>query len=278
MDRHRSLQAARALALAVALLAGAAMAADLPAGAVALVNGKPVSAAALDEAVRQSGQPDSPALRSAQKGMLIARAVLAQQAQSEGYGSRPDVASALQQAQEATLIALYMRDKVRPAAVTDEQVRERYRRVVASLGSKEYKVRLIALADEASAQDLLRQLKAGAAFDALASRHSIAPSRERGGAMDWLSFPEPVTEGQTQGLPLPVAAAITSLTPGAVSAAPIAAGGGHYLVKVEEARPVNTPPYEEAAPRLRRALEAQEMQRAITALLVDLVGKASISR
>ncbi len=278
MDRHHSLRATRGLALAIMLLAGPAVAADPPAGAVALVNGKPVSAAALEEAVRQSGQPDSPALRSAQKGMLIARAVLAQQAQSEGYAARPDVASALQQAHEATLVALYMRDKVRPATVSDEQVRERYRRVVGSLGSKEYKVRLIELADDASAQDVLRQLKAGAAFDALASRHSIAPSRASGGAMNWLSFPEPVTEGQTLGLPLPVAAAIVSLAPGTVSAAPIATGNTRYLVKVEQARPVTTPPYEEAAPDLRRALEALEMQRAITALLVDLVGKASISQ
>jgi parvulin-like peptidyl-prolyl isomerase len=278
MNRQYLLRAANGLALAAALLVASAVAADLPAGTVALVNGKPVSAAALDDAVRQSGQADSPALRNAQKGMLIARAVLAQQAESEGYAARPDAARALQQAHEATLVALYMRDKVRPAAVSDEQVRARYDRIVGSLGSREYKARIIRLADDASAQDVLRQLKAGAAFDALASRHSTAPSRESGGAMNWVSFPEPVSEGHTQGLPLPVAAAIASLPPGTVSAAPIAAGDARYLVKVEQVRPVTTPPYEEAAPGVRRALEAQEMQRAITALLVDLMRKASISQ
>ena len=278
MNRQYLLRATSGLALAAALLAAPAMAADLPADTIALVNGKPLSAAALDDAVKHSGQPDSPALRNAQKSMLIARAVLAQQAANEGYASRPDVASALQQAHEATLIAMYMRDKVRPAAVTGDEVRQSYRSIVGSLGRNEYKARIIRLADDASAQDLLRQLKAGAAFDALASRHSLAPSRDSGGAMNWVSFPEPVTEGRTQGLPLAVAAAIASLPPGTVSAAPIAVDNARYLVKVEQVRPVTTPRYEEAAPGLRRVLEAQEMQRAIIALLADLLRKASISQ
>lgn len=281
MDRQFFVLTACGVAL-LATLFGApnasAAASALPAGAVALVNGKPVSAAALDDAVRQSGQPDTPALRSAQKGRLIARAVLAQQADREGYVSRPDVARALQEAQEATLVALYLRDKVRPAPVTEEQVRERYERVVASLGKKEYKARIIELADDAAAQALLAQIRAGAAFDALASRHSLAPSRESGGAMNWVSFPEPATEGRTQGLPLAVAQSIANLPPGTVSAAPIAAGNARYLVKVEQVRAVTTPPYEQAAPSLRRALEAQEMQRALSALLADLVGRASISQ
>lgn len=278
MDKQFFLCAARGVALALALVGQAALAGELPTGAAALVNGKAVGTAALDDAVRQSGQPDSPALRSAQKGRLIARAVLAQQAEREGYAVRPDVARAMQDAQEATLVALYLRDKVSPVAVTEEQVRERYRRIVGSLGKKEYKVRIIRLADDAAALAVLAQLKAGAAFDALASRHSLAPYKDSGGAIDWISFPEPAVEGQTQGLPLALAQAIASLPPGTASAAPIAAGDARYLVKVEQARPVTVPVYGDAAPGLRRALEAQETQRALSALLADLVGRASISQ
>ena len=280
MDKLFSLRAAPGmfLALTLALAGRPASAVELPAGAAALVNGKPVSTAALDDAVRQSGQADSPALRAVQKGRLVARAVLAQQAEKEGFGTRPDVARALQDAQEATLVALYLRDRARPAAVTQEQVRERYRRIVGSLGKKEYKVRIIRLADDAAALALLAQLKAGVAFDVLASRHSLAPSRNEGGALDWVSFPEPAVDGQTQGLPLALAQAIASLLPGSASAAPIAAGDARYLVKLEQVRPVTVPAYDEAAPGLRRALETQEMQRALGALLAELVGRASISQ
>lgn len=255
-----------------------ASAGELPAGAAALVDGRAVSTAALDDAVRQSGQADSPALRAMQKGRLIARAVLAQQAEKEGYVARPDVARALQDAQEATLAALYLRDRVRPAAVTEEQVRERYQRIVGSLGKKKYKVRIIQLADDAAALAVLAQFKAGAGFDALASRHSLASSRNEGGALDWVSFPEPAVDGQTQSLPLALAQAIASLPPGTASAAPIAAGDARYLVRVEQVRPVTVPAYDAAVPGLRRALEAQETQRALGALLVELIGRASISQ
>jgi parvulin-like peptidyl-prolyl isomerase len=79
-------------------------------------------------------------------------------------------------------------------------------------------------------------------------------------------------------LPLPLASAIASLPPGTVSAAPVAVGDARYLVKVEQARPVKAPPYEEAAPGLRKVLEAQEMERALVALTAELIRNASIAQ
>jgi hypothetical protein len=50
------------------------------------------------------------------------------------------------------------------------------------------------------------------------------------------------------------------------------------LVRVEQVRPVKVPPYEEAAPGLRKALEAQEMERALVVLTVELIRNASITQ
>jgi parvulin-like peptidyl-prolyl isomerase len=278
MNMHHLARCARALVLAAALAASQGGAQTLPAGAVAVVNGKPVSLASLDDAVRQSGQADSPGLRKSLKGMLVTREVLTQQAGKLGYEARPEAAMAAKQAHDAALIALYLRDTLKPAAVSDEQVRSRYQSIIDSLGKKEYKARIVQVADDAAANSLIAQLKAGAAFEVLASRHSVAPSRARGGEIDWISFPEPVSEGHTQGLPLPLASAIASLPPGTVSAAPVAVGDARYLVKVEQARPVKAPPYEEAAPGLRKVLEAQEMERALVALTAELIRNASIAQ
>jgi parvulin-like peptidyl-prolyl isomerase len=239
MNTHHLARCTRALVLAAALAASQGWTQTLPAGAVAVVNGKPVSLASLDDAVLQSGQADSPGLRKSLKGMLITREVLTQQAAKQGYEARPEVAMAAKQAHDAALISLYLRETIKPAAVSDEQVRLRYQNIIDSLGKKEYKARIIQVADDAAAHALLAQLKAGAAFDALASRHSLAPSRAKGGEIDWISFPEPVSEGHTQGLPLPLASAIASLPPGAVSAAPVVAGNARYLVRVEQVRPVS---------------------------------------
>jgi peptidyl-prolyl cis-trans isomerase C len=97
-------------------------------------------------------------------------------------------------------------------------VRARYDEIVASLGKDEYKPRVIAVADDATAKTVLAQLKAGTAFDALARQYSVAASKEAGGEIAWVSFKNPVVDGKTQGLPLPVAQAITQLPVGAVAA------------------------------------------------------------
>jgi len=90
-------------------------------------------------------------------------------------------------------------------------LKARYDDIVASLGKDECRPRIISVADAATANAVLAQLKAGSAFDALARQHSVAPSKVAGGELAWLSVKTPVEEGKTQGLPLPVAQAITQL-------------------------------------------------------------------
>ncbi|MBJ9625888.1 peptidylprolyl isomerase, partial [Burkholderia multivorans] len=56
--------------------------------------------------------------------------------------------------------------------------------------------------DAATAATVLSELKAGKSFESLARQYSIAPSRDSGGELPWMSFKTPATEGKTGGLPV----------------------------------------------------------------------------
>lgn len=267
-------------AILLAVLGGEAAAAKGSAAretpAAARVNGVPIPMARFDEALRQAlsqGKADTPELRAAIRNQLVAREVFRQEAVKRGWQNDPQVL----EARDAALIHRYLKDAVRPEPVAESAVRARYENIVAGLGEREFHFRLIAVADETLAKQLLASLKAGQAdFADLARRHSLLPSRDKGGEMDWISFKTPAEEGHTQGLPLPLANAVAALPAGALSAEPISWQGRWYLIRMDEVRPTHIPAYDEVKIALRRALEAQALEKATAGLVARLIANAKI--
>ena len=144
--------------------------ASLPAGVAAVVNGKNIPESQVQEAIKLTGLPDSAQLRNAVKSQLIARELFRQQAtKSQGLENRPEVKKAMQEAKDAAMIQLYLREVIKPSPVTDDMVREQFNAIVGSLGPNEYKARLIQVENDANAQKVLEQIKAGADFAKLAA-------------------------------------------------------------------------------------------------------------
>lgn len=261
------------------LVATAALAFGLHPAYAASVNGVAIPDTQVTTVLQQSGLPDTPQARNAITQQLIARELFRQQAaRDKGLESRPDVQQALRDAKAQVLTQAWLKDHIKPAPVTDAQVRERYDTIVASLGDKEYKARLIEVADPAAATAALTRIKGGEDFAKVAQAVSLAPSKASGGAMDWVSFKVPVQEGQTQNLPLPIAQAVASLPAGAVSAAPIAWNNRSFIVKVDEVRPTQVPAYDTVKPGIQQALQAQALERATAALVIQLLAKAKITQ
>ncbi|MEN6586580.1 MAG: peptidyl-prolyl cis-trans isomerase [Sulfuricella sp.] len=268
------------LAILLSIVAGEAAAAKNSAAketpAAARVNGIPIPMARFDDALRLAiaqGKPDTPELRTAIRNQLIAREVFRQEAVKRGWQNDPQVL----EARDAAMIQRYLKDAVRPEPVAESAVRARYESIVAGLGEREFHFRLIAVADETQAKQILTTLKAGQAdFAALARQHSLLPSRDKGGEMDWISFKTPAEEGHTQGLPLPLANALAALPAGAVTAAPISWQGRWYLARMDEVRPTHIPAYDEVKAALRRALEALALEKATAELVVRLIANAKI--
>lgn len=242
----------------------------------ARVNGIPIPMARFDEALRQSlsqGNTDTPELRAVLRNQLVALEVFRQEAVKRGWQNDPQVL----EARDSAMIQRYLKDAVRPKPVAEAAVRSRYESIVTSLGEREFHFRLIAVADETKAKELLAVLKAGQAdFAALARQHSLLPSRDKGGEMDWISFKTPAEEGHTQGLPLPLANAVAALQAGALTASPISWQGRWYLTRMDEVRPTRTPAYDEVKATLLHALEAQALEKATAELVVRLIANAKI--
>ncbi len=248
------------------------------AATVATVNGTPITQADVDTLLRASGQPDSPQIRQAIKNQLITRVLVQQAAEKANYADKPEVKAAMQQAKVTAEVQLYLRDNVKPEPVTDEQVKARYDELVAALGKNEYKPRVIVVKDPVAAATVLSELKAGKSFDGLARQYSLAPSRDTGGELPWVSFNTPAAEGKTAGLPLPVAQALEKLPVGAVTKDSIPVDGARAIVKLDAKRPTQVPGFETAKPTLQQQLQAIAAEKASAQMIGNLLKDAKITQ
>lgn len=243
------------------------------------VNGVEIPESSVTTAVKQASIPDTPQARQAIKQELIARELFRQEAAKDtALANRADVQRATREARDNILTQAWLRDHIKPAPVTDAAVKARYDAIVATLGDKEYKARLIQVADEATASVALARIKGGEDFAKVAQAVSLAPSKVNGGEMDWISFKVPVQEGKTQNLPLPIAQAVAALPPGGVTAAPVAWNQQYFLMKLDQVRPTQVPDFNSVKPGIHQALQVQELQRASAALVTQLLAKAKITQ
>lgn len=263
---------------AVKPAAASAAASTLPAGVAARVNGVNIPTSQLDAAVRATGQQDSPALRAALKNELITREVLRQAALKAHYDTHADVQAAVEQAKIVAMSQAYLRDTAKPVPVTDTEVKARYDAITSTLGDTEYQPAVIEVDDAATAQRIVGELKKGADFAQLAKQNSKGPNAAQGGLLNWVSFKQPVTEGNTQGWPLPLAQALLKLPDHGVSSAPVAANGKFYILKAAQKRPTQIPKYDDVKAALRRQLEQAAQQQAVTQTVGGLLKAAQIQQ
>ena len=116
------LKPARLLLALIAVVAAPAFAQN-----VATVNGKAIPASRLDTVVKQvtaqGKQPDSPQLREAIKKDLIAREVMVQEADKQGYSNKPDVKQALENTRQSIVINAMLADYVKKNPVKDAEIK-----------------------------------------------------------------------------------------------------------------------------------------------------------
>lgn len=123
-------------------------------------------------------------------------------------------------------------------------------------------------AAEAKAQDLLKQLRAGGDFAALARQHSEDVSKDTGGDLGWVA--------QNGQMVKPFEDAVFATASGQVSG-PVKTEFGWHLIQVREIKPGSTIPFEQARPELERLVAETARERAyndITGTLLDEVLKA----
>lgn len=248
-----------------------------PVDAFATVNGVPLTRAQVSETLRASGLPDSAAQRAEIEHGLVVRELIRQAADAEKIGDAPEVRAAASKARIDTENRLYIATHAKARPVTEEQVRARYDEIVASLGPMSYKPRLIVLPSETAVQAALARLARHERFDSIATKESLAPSKANGGALPWVSLKTPVTEGNTQGLPVEVARALVQLHPGDYTRSAIAVGQVRMLVKLDGKVQTAVPRYEQVRGELIQSLQSRAQTDAFNAMVDSLAKKAVIT-
>ncbi len=247
---------------------------------VAVVNGVRIEQQAFDQLLQQAikqGSADTPQLRQRVRDQLVARELFLQQAKQRNLDTDAQVQAIVEEAKKNAMIQRYLKEAIKPAPVTDEQLHEQYEKTKSKLGPKEYKLRVIQLATQEKANQMKARLKKGESFAELAQQESLSPSAQRSGELEWMSFKSPAQEGETGRLPLPIAQAVEKLGKGKVSE-PISVKGLWWLVKVEDVRPTRVPTFEEARPALLNAMNARELDRATNELVQKLYKEATITQ
>ena len=244
----RLLHAATALALALA-------AAPLAAQNAAVVNGKPIPKARVDEfmaALAAQGRPETPELREAVREELIAREIFAQEAEKKGLTKNADVRRQLETVRQDILIRAVIRDHLQKNPIKEEELKAEYDRVAKQAGGdKEYKVRHILVEEEAEAKDIIAQLKKGAKFEELAKKSKDPGSASSGGDLDWntaSTFVKPFSD------------AMVKLDKGKMTEEPVKTQFGWHVIRVDDVRDVEPPPLEQVKPQIQQELERRRVQ------------------
>ncbi|RJG21176.1 peptidylprolyl isomerase [Massilia cavernae] len=254
------LKPARLLLVLIAMASAPAFAQN-----VATVNGKPIPAAKVDQIVKQvvaqGKETDSPQLRDAIKKDLIAREVMIQEADKQGFGTRAEVKQALENARQSIIINAMLADYVKKNPVKDAEVKAEYDKYKAQMGDKQYHTRHILVATEDEAKAIITKLKGGTKFDELAKQSKDTESGARGGDIGW----------QSPGALAPeYAKAMAALQKGAITDTPVKTQFGFHVIKLEDSRPI--PSFDEA----KRQFSEQMQQRKLFTFREELMKKAKI--
>ncbi|TAN82702.1 MAG: peptidylprolyl isomerase [Gallionella sp.] len=252
-----------ALAILGALAINPAFAEDKSA---AMVNGVSIPQSRIDARVKVAttqGQPDSPDLRKAIREDMINLEVLSQEAVKLGMGKDNDVAQQIELARQSVLAGAFVQNYTKNHPISEAQLKQEYNNLKSKLGEKEYNARHILVETEAEAKAIIAQLDKKAKFEKLAEKSKDAGSAERGGSLDW-AVPNNFVP--------PFANALTKLKKGEYTKEPVQSQFGWHVIRLDDARDLKAPPYEEVKPQLQQRLHQQAIQKEIA----DLRAKAKI--
>ncbi len=167
-------------------------------------------------------------------------------------------------ARQAVLVRALFEREMKANPVTDDQLQKQYETFKASMGTNEYKVRHILVDNEADAKAIIADLNKGGDFAKIAKEKSKDPgSKDNGGDLDW---------GPSARYVKPFADAITSMQKGQTTATPVKTDFGYHVIRLDDVRPLQVPPFAE----MREQFRQRAQQQAIQKVVADLRSKAKV--
>jgi peptidyl-prolyl cis-trans isomerase C len=244
-------------------------AAPAPQPAPAANNAVPVDNAMVDFLVKEQiaqgqGQvQDGPQLRDAVRAELQTREVLARAARAKNIQSLAEVKAQIELSSQSALIRAYLADYSKSNGPSEQVLQSEYNRIKGQLGDKEYRARHILVEKKAEAEEIIKALQGGEAFEKLAVRSKDEGSKVNGGDLDWAA---------PSNFVKPFADAMIGLQKGKFTATPVESQFGWHVIKLEDERAAKIPTYEEVKPQLLQRLQNEVVQKHVA----DLRDKAGL--
>jgi peptidyl-prolyl cis-trans isomerase C len=221
---------------------------------VAIVNGKAVPKARIDALALQlsrSGRPVTPEMQGQIREEVIAREVFMQEAEKLGLSATDDFKAQMELARQAILIRELFADFQKKNPVLDADLKAEYDKFVAANGGKEYKARHILVEKEDEAKAIIASLKKGGKFEEIAKKSSKDPgSGANGGDLDWAAPSSYVPE---------FSQAMTKMNKGQLTDVPVKTQFGYHIIRVDDIRTAQLPPFEELKPQIAQQMQQQKL-------------------
>jgi len=221
-----------------------------PNAVVATVNGQSITEADLvmaeGELSKQFAQLPPEQRRAAALSAAIEIKVLAAKAVADGLDKDPEFQRRAAFLQERALHGEMVEKEV-VDKVTDQDVRARYdKEIAAQPAVNEVHARHILVKTKEEAEAIIKQLEGGADFQKLANEHTTDPSgKTNGGDLGYFGPGQMVPEFEKAAM---------ALEPGSYTKEPVQTQFGWHVIKVEDKRPQQPPPFEQVEEQARSAV------------------------
>jgi len=221
---------------------------------VATLNGKAITQGEFDSFVKQvSGRPSAD-LDDEQKkralDSLINLRILATQAEKDGLHKETDLAAQIELTRLNILQQALAEKYLEGKTPTEQELKAEYDVQIASMSRNEYRARHILVPTEIAATQTLERLKKGERFETLA-KDSIDSSRDRGGDLGWFS---------PSSMVKPFADAVMALKKGETIAKPVQTQFGWHVIRLDDVREVQPPPFQEVKQQLNQAVLSKKFR------------------
>lgn len=243
------------LAASVAALSAALLPMSASAQNVAIVNGKPVPKARVEQLINQvvkgGQQQRSPELEAQVKDEVVLREIFMQEAEKRGIPASSDYKLQMEMARQSLLIRELFADYAKKNPVSDADAKAEYDKFKAQNSGQEFRARHILVEKEDEAIALIKQINGGAKFEDLAKASSKDPgSAVNGGDLDWANGNSYVPE---------FTKALSELKKGEMTQNPVKSQFGFHIIKLEDSREAQFPAFDDVKAQIVQRLNQQKV-------------------
>ena len=223
---------------------------------IATVNGEKLSSTLLDTFIQavmggnNSQEPPTDEQKKQLTDQLINMALAAQAGEKEGLGKDPQVAARLQLLQMQILAEAASEKFIKAHPVSESELKAEYDAQVAGM-PKEYRARHILVEKKETAEEIIKQLNAGADFAKLAEKDSKDSSAKQGGELGWFTL---------QTMVKPFSDAVAALEVGKYTETPVQSEFGYHVILLEEVRTPEAPAFDQVKPQVEMFVQRKKLQ------------------